>query len=194
MGLLWTVTNGLQMMTNQALFFVKFPANANFFNSNMVEISSFDFLPVDIFNQELFFFPDEEPISLNFQEMGFTSSFTLLNLGSIFYMILFYIGLILLNFVLYLTGQFVPCAAKLSSKLYQILFWGGLLRFWMEIYLDVGLAVTLNMNEMGPSDGFTSVAISNGMTYGLGVILILLPIWIAVFYSLQIPRWADDDF
>ena len=68
-----------------------------------------------------------------------------MNLGSTFYILLFYIILILLNFLLKLVGKFLLCAGKLYAKLNQLLFWRGTLRLWMEIYLDVGLAVTLGL-------------------------------------------------
>ena len=64
----------------------------------------------------------------------------------------------------------------------------------MEIYIEVGISATLCLKKLQPADGLMSVAISNAITYGLAAILVAFPIWIVVFYSLQISRWPDEDF
>lgn len=153
------------------------------FNSKLIEICSFKVLPTDEINEILFFFPDVEPFNLNFQEMGITSIFALPNLGSTLYILAFYVVLIIFALVVKYIGQYCKCCKKLHLSLYKAIFWGGFLRFWMEIYLDVGLCTALNYVMMQDSEDFPAIAISNGLTYGLGCILMILPVWIIIFYS-----------
>ena len=166
------------------LFFVKLPANASLFNNKVIDIVSFSVFPTDEINWILFFLPEVEPFSLNLQDMGFDTTFTLLNLGSILYIMAFYLILLVLAIILKIFGRYISCCRAFYLKLYQALFWSGLLRFWMEIYLDVALCVTMNYVKMQDPTGFPSIAISNYLTYGMGAIIVTLPVWIIIFYSI----------
>ena len=44
---LWSMLNGLQLSTHMGLFNLKFPSNANFLLDFMVNVATFDFLPVE---------------------------------------------------------------------------------------------------------------------------------------------------
>jgi len=50
MSQVWGAINGLQLMVFMPLFWVKFPANANGMNSQLIDIASFDLLPSDDIN------------------------------------------------------------------------------------------------------------------------------------------------
>lgn len=182
MELMWGVINGIQLMAYMPLFFVKVPANATSFIQMLLQLSSFEILPTGLFNEFLFFFPETEPLGLNFQELGYESPFTILNLGSIFYMFLLYAALMTLHLIFVIGGRFSHRVATLSNKLGASLYWAGILRFLIEIYFDACLAASIGLNLKLPSDGFQSIKVSNVLTYGLATICAVLPIWIAVFY------------
>ena len=116
--------------------------------------------------------------------MGFDTTFTLLNLGSVLYIMAFYLILLIVAMLLKFFGRYISCCHSFYLKLYQALFWGGLIRFWLEIYLDVALCVTVNYVYMQDPSGFTSIAISNYLTYGMGAIIVTLPVWVTIFYSI----------
>ena len=45
---------------------VKYPANAMLINQAFIEIANFEVIPSEKINNELFYFPEVDPFSLNF--------------------------------------------------------------------------------------------------------------------------------
>ena len=60
---------------------VKFPANVRMINQKLIEITNFELISSEKINNKLFYFPEEEPFSLNFWESGIESQFFLLIMG-----------------------------------------------------------------------------------------------------------------
>ena len=87
------------------LFKVKSPGNVNAFNEFMAEISNFDLIDTKSINAELFYIPEMDSVSLNFQNAGFVNSLFIPSLRTFFYMMLGQLSLILVHFVLYLLGK-----------------------------------------------------------------------------------------
>ena len=162
----------------------------------MIKVANFEFLPLaEIINEEIFYFPEVEPISLNFQELDYDSHFAVLNLGSIFYMILIYLALILFDALLLgLEKLIIKRPLKLRLKLHDALFWNGILCFKTEIYLELALCTAINYSYMMDSDGFPSIAFSNGLCYVTAIMCLAMPVWVIFFYSIQSREWVDKDF
>ena len=64
---LWGTINGLQILVYMPLFWIKFPANANMFNIYLIDIASFDIVPSEDINEEMFVLPEDKPFNINFQ-------------------------------------------------------------------------------------------------------------------------------
>ena len=45
---------------------LKFPANATDFSAIIIQLVTFDLFPTYLFEERLFYFPEEDPFSLNF--------------------------------------------------------------------------------------------------------------------------------
>ena len=181
-------------MTYQPLFFVKFPAVAAGFNQKLQSIAQFEILPAEMITDSFFFFPESTPFNLNFQVMDFDSIYALANLGSILYFMLLYLALIAMSLMLALIAKAVKRLSKLSNRLSSALYWSGLLRFAMEIYLEVGLCTLLNIQASPDPEGFFAIQLSNYLAYGLLALLIAVPLWIVVFYSCSMRRWNQPQF
>lgn len=69
---------------------VKLPPNAQAFFLLIIDISSFDVIPVDSINQAIFDFDDYPglPFTDNFNDAGYSSTNLIMNLDSLFYMLL----------------------------------------------------------------------------------------------------------
>ena len=63
---LWTLIEGLQVVTHLPLFAVKSPGNVNAFVKFLQEIGGFNFVDSDDFTSELLYFPEADAMSLNF--------------------------------------------------------------------------------------------------------------------------------
>ena len=49
------------------LFWVKFPANASMFNVFLIDVATFDIVPSEDINEEVFVLPEDKPYNINFQ-------------------------------------------------------------------------------------------------------------------------------
>ena len=90
-----------------------FPGNLKFFYGIYIPISSLDFLPSDDINVEVFDFSIDEDEAENalLEEMGYETHNFIMNVGSCFYYMIGYLGLLL--FVLI---QFFYFKLPLGSK------------------------------------------------------------------------------
>ena len=83
--MLWGMINVMQLIVHMPLFSVSFPSNAVLFYSFIIEISSFDILPTQWIKDKIFVFSNEqEPLTDDFDKMGYSSTSIIENLGSMF--------------------------------------------------------------------------------------------------------------
>lgn len=68
------------------------------------------------------------------------------NLGSLFYIMIAYVGLYALYFlVLWPLTIVFPKIEKFTDKIKYFLFWNGAIRFFIESYIQVTLFALLNL-------------------------------------------------
>ena len=115
---------------------IKFPANAMLINNALIEIANFEVIPSEELNKKLFYFPEVDSFSLNFQECGIDSLFFLLIIGFPLYIILGHIALLVIYYLLALLNLICcsPRIGKLINYLRKYLFWNGFIRLYMELY------------------------------------------------------------
>jgi hypothetical protein len=87
---LWSMLNGLQLAVHLPLFFVVFPANANYFLTYLIDLATFDILPAG--SVSLFFtFPVKPSFNLAFQSCHYASMYAIENLGTMLFLFNIYI-------------------------------------------------------------------------------------------------------
>ena len=69
-------------------FSVKTPGNVNTFNEFFTEIGSFNLIDTEDLDSLLFYFPEMDAISLNFQDAGFMNNFMIPALGFLLYIMM----------------------------------------------------------------------------------------------------------
>ena len=79
--------NGLQVVCHLPFFNVKTPGNVNTFNEFFAEIGSFNLIDTEDLDSLLFYFPEMDAISLNFQDAGFMNYFMIPALGTLLYIL-----------------------------------------------------------------------------------------------------------
>ena len=111
-----------------------------------MEIANFELIPSGEINDQVFYFPEEEPFSLNFSECGIDSQYFLLIMGFPIYIMLGYFSLLMLYIILALTNRLLKCKClgKVVDYLGSYLFWNGYIRLYMELYKGLCLASVLN--------------------------------------------------
>ena len=160
------------------------------FTTYMKEITSTEVYDTESFINENFYFPEEDPFSINFQSAGYTSSLFLLNgqeILSNFSVHFCFIGLLLLVCLI------KKCCPKIVAKVQHFLFWNGTIRLFIYVYLDMILFSLLNLHEkkrMEKLSMIKSIEISNWLsisclTSGAFVPLTLLACYIKQRKNLQ---------
>ena len=67
----------------------------------MIKIATFDLIPTDWISDALWYFPEGESFSLNFESAGVESKLLLQNMGFILYLVLFNLLYMVLHLVLW---------------------------------------------------------------------------------------------
>ena len=95
-NLVWSCLNALQMIVHTPLFNVSFPANANAVTSAIIEIAAFDFFESLGLLEAWMYFPDTGPLSERFERTGYETKYFILNMGTVFFMMLAYLAAMIL--------------------------------------------------------------------------------------------------
>ena len=194
----WSLINSQQIVIQLPLMdAIQFPANVMLVNKVFTDIANFEVIPSDVINAELYVFPEEDPFNLNFQECGVESKNFLLIMGFQLYIILGHMILAALYLVLYLANLKLKLKylTKLNNYLSAYLFWNGLIRLFMEVYLGMALASVLSMYTVDWQSSFTFVKISNASGLVCLIIIVSLPILVLIpFYCRRREHWKTIEF
>lgn len=173
---------------------VKFPANAELFNGYMIEIAGFDILPTEFLLDKIMYFPEEDPLNLNFEILEYGSSYAIPNLGTIFFMLAILVILVPINGCLFLSSGSSKEIRKQHENLTKFLFWKGSVRIMIESYLEILLATSINFAMYNRETEYVGVTISNVVTIVLFVTAVGLPVWVVIFFLFNIKKWGQDEF
>ena len=113
-------------------------------------------------------------------------------MGFPLYILLGHASLVVLYLLLYLTNLMlkIRCLSKIVNYLETYLFFNGLIRLYMEIYLGMALASVLNMHTVDWQSPFKSVDISNYSGLVALILLTSLPILVFIpFYCRRRANW-----
>lgn len=175
------------------LFYILFPANANFFLNFLISVATFDMLPSFVLPL-IFDFPVKPSFNLAFQSCGYGSMYAVENLGTCFFLFNVY----LIQCVIYTISLCFKDRSKFAlscyHKYHKALFWGTLIRLLFEGYLELCLSVMVNLTDMTWDRTDYSVLYSNVFAIIVSVLLLGLPIFIYGFYSCHIKDLEDEDF
>ena len=168
---------------------IKFPANAELFNGFMIEIALFDILPSEWMLEQMIYYPQEDSFNLNFQILEYNSSFAVPNLGTIFFILLTFLLLIPISILLVFFSTDIKELRKHSKNLKDFLYWKGTIRFFTESYMEILLAVGLNIAMFNDELEYAGVKFSNYFAITFFVLAAGLPIWIIIFFWLNYSKW-----
>ena len=83
------------------LFNLKFPANASFLLNFLVNVATFDLVPIEAI-WFFFDFPEQGAFSLSFQTSGYEYIYLIENMGNCFFLVQIYITACILTLILWL--------------------------------------------------------------------------------------------
>ena len=120
--------------------------------------------------------------------------YAIVNLGTIFAIICIYLLLMFVQSVAYLFSDKFFFAEKVSNKLYNFLYWNGVLRLLMEGYLEILIATMLNCVRNNRVDRSYSIIFSNVFSLLMTGLLIVLPVFILIYYRYRKKDWESEEF
>jgi len=153
------------------------PANASIFLSALFQVAGFDALPTDDMYDFLFDI-DEEPISANFDTLGYSTRQFLYNVGSLGLLILFFLPFLAMVYIF----KYMPCETltKFSAKQRNKIFFNDLFSFLLESYMMLAVCVCVNLTNM------TWMHEISQRAFGVNVNIIITVVFIIVLVSLPV--------
>ena len=138
--------------------------------------------------------PEDDPLSLSLQEQGIDSTLMILGLGTLFYVLLAYFVLVILQLILHCLAKKLPKVNKTSSKISKFLYWNGIIRLFIEVYLDFGVCAFLQIKTMYWDDNLRAVSFGNILAIITVACLGILPIFAIIFFIKRVETWSDKGF
>ena len=168
------------------LFNISMPSNLSIVFKIIMNIAAFDILPTDYIYDLIFKVENKEPLSANFEAMGFESLWLIYNLGSLFLISLCIPILIALlpaiKFLSFYSGK----GQKIYQRLKQLLFWNLQITLITESYtiLIIGCIISTKM--------FIWTNFAYSFNSGLTCLLLAILIGYPLLILFQINRYWDQ--
>lgn len=177
-----------QIIIFMPLFEADYPANARIFCDLLLEVASFDIIPLEEINASVWGEVDsysqdaEEGDSLmaKIESLGYDGTWLLLNIGStLIYFGLHTICLVTLVLASSIKHKCCHCLHKRQSSIQGMLFWTWPIQFVNDAYSVLALCTCLNVRYLDFSDGASALnSLLSLITLGL---LVLYPLFIQNF-------------
>ena len=134
----------MQIVEHLSLFYLKIPATWSILAEYVLELTSFEnIIDVDSLLQMLFYMPEIEPTTVNFQTAGYTTTLFLANANSTLFCYALQCVLIVPLLILCIFRRFCP---RIFKKLQNFLFWNGSIRLFIISYPVIVLSSMLNFH------------------------------------------------
>ena len=141
---------------------LKISANAMILIEQMRKFSNFDVFPMEVIDEQLYYFPDADPFTVNFEMSGTESTLFLSNIGTPLWIMLTMVILALILALLNKCRQRFTCINKLYEKLNKYLNKDSYMRFFfIQLSLYMFFLSTLNLYTIEWLKGYSSVQASN---------------------------------
>lgn len=140
---------------------LKIPANAMEAIANLVEIATFDVIPVSSLEEEIYYFPEADPFTVNFEMVGTESTLFLANIGLPLWMLVAMPFLAFLSACVSRISTSNKCFDRVKQKLHAFLYSGGVSRMLIELFFDLFFLGLLNLHTAEWNTEFDSVKASN---------------------------------
>ena len=172
------------------LFNIKSPGNVNAFNIYFAEIATFNLIDTTGFTADIFYFPEMDSLSLNFQNAGYDTTLIIPSLGNLLYLLFLHFVLALVHVLLFVLAKVIIKVSKVKSKVARYLYWNGSIRFFMEGYFDFLLFALINVKYLNTDDGaFWEVTFSNIFSWVLISFVSLIPLWLFIYLMINRNKW-----
>ena len=108
---LWSMLNGLQILVHMPLFRTHFPSNSLLMIQYIIKVATFDIVPEDWVVASIDLpVSDKSPLSLEFEECGYEYIYPIYNLGSTYFLMQIYAGMLFVYLLLVMFSKRIKWA------------------------------------------------------------------------------------
>lgn len=133
----------LQIIVHMVLVSLAIPAVAQIFFSYLLDICAFSLFPTDEIYTFLLDLPEQDAVSVNFDQVGYGTNFYILNVGDLFVIALsFPVNVIIANILLHLDSIKFKTKAR---NLLEPVYWEGPLALIEETYIITCISAFLGV-------------------------------------------------
>lgn len=159
---------------------LSFPSNAQIVSEIFMSLANFDIIPHETINNWVFEFAQDNAVrETRFDLMGYGTTNFILNSGTGFWFIAGWCFLVFVTLALS-PFKFGGRMGKVFGKLNTIVFFGLILRLYLECYLELMVCAQLNLSRMLWSHSGESI--SSAMAIGTLVALAISPLFLLHFF------------
>ena len=194
MDQIWSLLNSLQVVEYVDLLEVQVPGNLGSFRETLSTLSSIDVLDFEEIVANYIYVPEMELASLNFFAAGYSTNLFIVNCFSFLMTIVLLMCLIPLLIFLKIVGICCKKAAKWSGKLRDYLVFGGPIRLFIEIYLNLCIMALLNIYEMSLDSKLLLVKASSIFAIAFICICAFIPAILLLIACLRRKSWHTKTF
>ena len=158
---LLSVVSNLQIIAHMFLITLDYPTNTMNFFGGLFPLVAFDILPLDTIISELNLFNmndlETQSLSVLFEIVGYETTFTILNLGSL---VLVFALMPFINLALVFTRK-VPwlctCVRKKIDEYLKMQFWNGIILFVDSVYLVLVFVSMVGLYDLRLSSDYSLI-------------------------------------
>lgn len=180
LSLLWGLLNSLQLLTYFPLMNVILPENAKIYFDVMFEVSNFDMIPMEYFEDAIVqevgeddlgdeIFDAESKLSDSTIDAGYDSANSATNNALNLILLSSIICLVILGVILRLLCYKFQRVRNFLQKLKRAIFWNFILRFVLEAYLEISLANLIKLHAISDKTWFEAAT----STYSISVLALM---------------------
>ena len=191
----WGMVEGLQIVDSIGLIHAKVPGNTSSFLESVSELSSFNFIDVSSMREGLLYLPESDAFSLTFQSEGYDNIYVISLLEAQFFYIMFIWTVLAVDMILLaLTYKWPKIQTFRQKYTIKYLYWNGLVRFFMEIYLFLAMFSFINLANMDWDTSLPAVNFSNFCAIVGTILVIVGPIILIVFTMRKFKDLSNEEF
>jgi len=134
----------MQLLCHLPLINVKLPGNATLFTNTLMAYVRFDVIKADTVRKAMGLEWNLTTFE-NFEQAGYGSKYSVINISTIFFMIICLVILLLVVALFHCFGKKYKNVKSISDWLYQVTFWQVPVRLFMLILLPLSISCVQNM-------------------------------------------------
>jgi len=135
----------MQISCHIMLINVQTPANVTIFYGYIFQVMALDLIDCDNFFDQKLQLKETEPLSHNFDKIGYGSLYSIRNFGSLFFVFMLAPTILALANLIGLCN--FECCKKLKAYVNKAFFWNGIIGFLYENYMLICVCWMLNVTH-----------------------------------------------